>query len=199
MTVTSPSRSSLPPASSEAIALARLSRIAGAEGFLPDQQTGFRHHRCTADTIADVVSTVEDSRSKGEEAVLVLLDVRWTFRVRVRRATSDPRPVTVGVPQGCVLSPFLFSLEMAVLPATLPVDKRFPTQCSLNADDVALWVRGPRQNFSAITTSLQRSLKAVASFQMDIGLCHRQTRMLCWCTQGLQPGNASKGCFFETG
>ncbi|KAH6946651.1 hypothetical protein HPB50_014402 [Hyalomma asiaticum] len=42
-------------------------------------------------------------------------------------------------PQGSVLSPFLFNLVLAALPAALPVDRRYPTQCSLYADDVALW------------------------------------------------------------
>ncbi|KAH7933986.1 hypothetical protein HPB49_020093 [Dermacentor silvarum] len=40
----------------EAIALARLEWVARACGFLADQQTGFRRRRCTADSIADVVS-----------------------------------------------------------------------------------------------------------------------------------------------
>ncbi|XP_037520770.1 uncharacterized protein LOC119397417 [Rhipicephalus sanguineus] len=160
--------------------------------------------------MADVVSTLENARSKGEVALLVLLDVQSafdglphtvmesaldalgitghlrafvsaflcqrTFRVRVGRASSDPRAVTAGVPQGSVLSPFLFNLVMAALPSTLPVDRRFPTQCSLYGDDVALWVRGPRRNFTAIRTSLQRSLNAVASFFKTIGLTLSPTK-----------------------
>lgn len=188
----------------EAIALARLNWIAGAKDFLPEQQTGFRRHRCTADSIADVVSTLEEAKRNGEVALLVLLDVQSAFdslphiaiesaldtlgivsclrtfisaflakrtlRVRVRRALSDPRPVTAGVPQGSVLSPFLFNLVLAGLPTAMPADKRYPTQCSLYADDVALWVKGPRQNFTAIRRSLQRSLDAVVSFFKAIGL-----------------------------
>ncbi|XP_037501849.1 uncharacterized protein LOC119375889 [Rhipicephalus sanguineus] len=173
-------------------------------------QTGFRRHRCTADSIADVVSTLEEARSKGEVALLVLLDVQSAFdglphmviesaldalgitgflrafiraflagrtlRVRVGRAVSDPRPVTAGVPQGSVLSPFLFNLVLAGLPGMLPVDKRYPTQCSLYADDVALWVRGPRRNLTAIRRSLQRSLDAVTSFFRTIGLIVSPTK-----------------------
>ncbi|XP_037508119.1 uncharacterized protein LOC119383914 [Rhipicephalus sanguineus] len=189
--------------------MALIALNAGAEDFLPEQHTGFRRHRCTADCIADVVSTLENARSKGEVALLVLLDVQsafdgppraviesaldalgitghlrafvsaflcqQTFRVRVERASSDPRAVTAGVLQGSVLSPFLFNLLMAA-PFTLPVDKRFPTQCSLYADDVALWVRGPRRNFTAIRTSIQRSLNAVASFSVTIGLTLSPTK-----------------------
>ncbi|XP_037503495.1 uncharacterized protein LOC119378407 [Rhipicephalus sanguineus] len=157
----------------EAIALARLSWIAGATEFLSEQQTGFRCHRCTADSIADVVSTLEEARSKGEVALLVLLDVQSAFeglphmviesaldalgitgflrafisafldgrtlRVRIGRAVGDPSSVTAGVAQGSVLSTFLFNLVLAGLPEMLPVDNRYPTQCSLYAEDVALW------------------------------------------------------------
>uniref|UniRef100_L7LZH7 Putative tick transposon n=1 Tax=Rhipicephalus pulchellus TaxID=72859 RepID=L7LZH7_RHIPC len=99
-----------------------------------------------------------------------------TLRVRVRGAICEPRPVTGGVPQGSVLSPFLFNLVLAGLPATLPVDKRYPTLCSLYADDVALWVRGPRRNLTAIRRSLQRSLDAVANFFKAIGLVVSPTK-----------------------
>ncbi|KAH7940988.1 hypothetical protein HPB49_008736 [Dermacentor silvarum] len=59
----------------ESVALARLEWIAQALDFFPEQQTGFRRHRCTADSIADVVSSLEDVRGSGEVALLVLLDV----------------------------------------------------------------------------------------------------------------------------
>ncbi|XP_037520707.1 uncharacterized protein LOC119397346 [Rhipicephalus sanguineus] len=194
----------------EARALARFSWIAGATEFLSEQQTGFRRHRCTADSIADVVSTLEEVRSKDKVALLVLMDVQSAFdglphmviesaldalgitgflrafiraflagrtlRVRVGCAVSDPRTVTAGVPQGSVLSPFLFNLVLAGLPGMLPVDKRYPTQCSLYADDVALWVRGPRRNLTAIRRSLQRSLDAVTSFFRTIGLIVSPTK-----------------------
>ncbi|KAH7933880.1 hypothetical protein HPB49_018812 [Dermacentor silvarum] len=131
----------------EAIALARLEWVARACGFLADQQTGFRRRRCTADSIADVVSTLEDARASGDLAMLLLIDVKGAFdglphavvqqaldllgiggnlrrflssflndrtlRVRVGHARSTPRPVAAGVPQGSVVSPFLFNLALA--------------------------------------------------------------------------------------
>ncbi|KAH7967421.1 hypothetical protein HPB49_024672 [Dermacentor silvarum] len=63
----------------EAIALARLEWVARACGFLADQQTGFRRRRCTADSIADVVSTLEDARASGDLAMLLLIDVKGAF------------------------------------------------------------------------------------------------------------------------
>ncbi|KAH7934793.1 hypothetical protein HPB52_000490 [Rhipicephalus sanguineus] len=163
----------------EQVALKRLEWIADQLYFFPVQQTGFRRHRCTADSISDVVVTLEDARSCGDVAMLLLLDVESafdglphevvegaldrlgisgslrsfvtaflsgrTFCVRVGRETSRPRHITAGVPQGSVLSPFLFNMAMAGLPASLPTGTRFPTRCSVYADDVALWARGPSQ------------------------------------------------------
>ncbi|KAH7949833.1 hypothetical protein HPB49_015698 [Dermacentor silvarum] len=63
----------------EAIALARLEWVARACGFLADQQTGFRRRRCTADSIADVVSTLEDARASGDLAMLLRIDVKGAF------------------------------------------------------------------------------------------------------------------------
>ncbi|XP_037508982.1 uncharacterized protein LOC119385652 [Rhipicephalus sanguineus] len=178
----------------EKMALERLEWIADHLGFFPEQQTGFRRHRCTADSISDVVATLEDARSCGDVVMLLLLDVESafdglphvvveaaldqlgisgslrgfvtaflsgrTFRVRVGRETSQPRDITAGVPQGSVLSPFLFDMALAGLPASLPTDTRFPAHCSVYADDVALWVRGPRRSIPAIRRSLQTSLEA---------------------------------------
>ncbi|KAH7937258.1 hypothetical protein HPB49_009849 [Dermacentor silvarum] len=188
----------------ETVVLERLNWIAGAVDFLPEQQTGFCRHRCTANSIADVISTLEEARSNGEVALLILLDIQSAFdglphsvienaldglgivgclrqfvssfltgrtlRVRVGRTLSSPRRVTMGVPQGSVLSPFLFNTALAGLPAAIPADPRFPTQCAIYADDVALWAHGPRCKLQSIQSSLQRSLDAVASYFRGIGL-----------------------------
>nr|XP_037288951.1 uncharacterized protein LOC119181810 [Rhipicephalus microplus] len=188
----------------EKVALERLEWIAGQLEFFPEQLTGFRRHRCTADSISDVVSTLEDAKSCGDVAMLLLLDVESafdslphevvetsldrfgvqgclrsfvtafltgrTFRVRVGKETSKPRDITAGVPQGSVLSPFLFNLAMAGLPASLPTGTRLPAHCSVYADDVALWARGPRRSVPAIRTSLQAALDAVSAYLSGIGL-----------------------------
>nr|XP_050041161.1 uncharacterized protein LOC126538348 [Dermacentor andersoni] len=93
-----------------------------------------------------------------------------TFRVRVGQALSTPRVIATGVPQGSVLSPFLFNAALAGLPAALPADTRYHTQCSIYADDVALWVRGPRRCFPAVRRSLQGALDAVTTFLGRVGL-----------------------------
>ncbi|XP_037558020.1 uncharacterized protein LOC119435164 [Dermacentor silvarum] len=63
----------------ETLVLVRLQWIARVLEFFPEQQTGFRSRRCTADSIGDVVSTLEQARSEGEAALLVLLDVQSAF------------------------------------------------------------------------------------------------------------------------
>nr|XP_037285064.1 uncharacterized protein LOC119177995 [Rhipicephalus microplus] len=92
-----------------------------------------------------------------------------TFCVRVGGQTSQSRVITTGVPQGSVLSPFIFNMAFAGLPASLPTDTRFPAQCSAYADDVALWARGPRRSIPAIRRSLQAALYAVIAFLGRIG------------------------------
>ncbi|XP_070378184.1 uncharacterized protein [Dermacentor albipictus] len=75
-----------------------------------------------------------------------------SFRVRVGKVLSDPRDITSG------------------LAAALPADSRYPVCCAIYADDVALWIRGPRRSIAAIRGSLQRALEAVISFLGGIGL-----------------------------
>ncbi|XP_075740411.1 uncharacterized protein LOC142786677 [Rhipicephalus microplus] len=54
--------------------------------------------------------------------------------------------------------------------ASLPTETRFPARCSVYADDVALWVRGPRGSIQAIRRSLQAALDAVITYLGGIGL-----------------------------
>nr|XP_050046349.1 uncharacterized protein LOC126543263 [Dermacentor andersoni] len=184
--------------------LSRLEWIAAQLKYFAEQQSGFRHKRSTGDSIVDEVGTLEDARSSGDVAMLLLLDVQsafdrmshevieaaldcpgvtgclrgfisaflvgWSFRVRLGKVLSDPRDITSCVPQGSVLSPFLFNLALKGLAAALPTDSRYPVCCAIYVDDVALWVRGPRRSIAAIRGSLQRALEAVISFLGGIGL-----------------------------
>ncbi|XP_072143754.1 uncharacterized protein [Dermacentor andersoni] len=63
----------------ESMALNRLEWIASALDALAPEQSGFRRLRSTADSIADVVATLEHAASRHEAAYLVLLDVERAF------------------------------------------------------------------------------------------------------------------------
>ncbi|KAH7937438.1 hypothetical protein HPB49_012439 [Dermacentor silvarum] len=63
----------------ERVALARLEWIAAQLQFFTEEQTGFRCYCCTADSIADVVATLEDAKRCGDVAMLLLLDVESAF------------------------------------------------------------------------------------------------------------------------
>ncbi|KAH7945596.1 hypothetical protein HPB49_013241 [Dermacentor silvarum] len=108
-------------------------------------------------------------RSPGDVGILSTLPPDLSFPVRVGQELSEPRDITTGVPQESVLSPFLFDMARACLPASLPADPRFPVRCSIYADDVALRTRGPRKFMPFIRCSLQRALDAVTAYLGGIG------------------------------
>ncbi|XP_075545999.1 uncharacterized protein LOC142579529 [Dermacentor variabilis] len=63
----------------EKMALSRLEWIAAQLKYFAEEQSGFRQKRSTADSIADVVATLEDARGSGDVAMLLLLDVQSAF------------------------------------------------------------------------------------------------------------------------
>ncbi|XP_072145145.1 uncharacterized protein [Dermacentor andersoni] len=93
-----------------------------------------------------------------------------TAAVRVGGTVGSPRPVSCGVPQGSVLSPFLFNLALAPIIECIPKTGRFPVRAVLYADDIALFVRGPPSSTAAMRNQLQAALDIVANFLRAIGL-----------------------------
>ncbi|XP_065311909.2 uncharacterized protein [Dermacentor albipictus] len=93
-----------------------------------------------------------------------------TAAVRVGGTVGSPRPVSCGVPQGSVLSPFLFNLALAPIIECIPKTGRFPVRAVLYADDIALFVRGPTSATAAMRNQLQAALDIVANFLRAIGL-----------------------------
>jgi hypothetical protein len=60
-----------------------------------------------------------------------------TFKVLFEGEQSNARPITIGVPQGGILSPLLFNVLMSDFPQTEGV------HCSIYADDIAIYASGP--------------------------------------------------------
>lgn len=68
------------------------------------------------------------------------------------------------------MSPFLFNIAFTGLAVALPVETRSPLRCTIYADDVALWGRGPRRCLRSIHGALQMALEAALTFLDGIGL-----------------------------
>lgn len=188
----------------EAMALRRLRWIATATNAFPPEQSGFRPRRCTFDSLADVIATLEEAKYRGDYGILVLLDVRSAFdclphasildalrdlgvcgrmfdylesflgdrtlRVRVGSTISGPHSVTAGVPQGSILSPFLFNLALAKLPDYIPCNTACEVHVAIYADDIALFACGPGRHRAALLESLQVAIDAVDAFLNGVGL-----------------------------
>ncbi|KAH7932686.1 hypothetical protein HPB49_000976 [Dermacentor silvarum] len=115
------------------------------------KQTGFRRRRCTADSIADVVSTLEDARASGDLAMLLLIDVKGAFD---------------GLPHAVVQQ----ALDLLGIGGNL---RRF---LSSFLNDRTLRVRvgharsTPRPSSRHVCLALQRALDTTAAYLGSIGL-----------------------------
>ncbi|XP_037556838.1 uncharacterized protein LOC119433660 [Dermacentor silvarum] len=83
----------------ERVGLVRFQWILVQMQFFPAEQSGFRHYRCTADAIAEVLATLEDVRSSGDVVMLLLLDVESAFD-GLQHAVVEPALDRLGI-NGC--------------------------------------------------------------------------------------------------
>lgn len=171
----------------EAMALARLNWIVSVGNVLGPEQSGFRRLHSTADSLADVITTLENAVLKGKAGYLILLDVKSAFdslphwaitqalpaigvqkrllkyliaflttcsiHVCVGSILSSPYPVLTGVPQGSVISPFLFNLVLSK--KCVPTSSRHFVKMAIYADDVALFATAPTRGGSSSLRELQ--------------------------------------------
>ncbi|XP_050046381.1 uncharacterized protein [Dermacentor andersoni] len=157
--------------------------LGGPCPWLPGRRAdGFRRRRCTADEVC----ALEEAKACGDAVLLVLLEIKGAFDCLphpvVQRALDllgingnlrhfissfleEP-----GVPQGSAVSPFLFDLALARLPAALPIDPHYPVNASIYADDIALWVRSPPHSHRSARSALQRALDTTAAYLSSISL-----------------------------
>ncbi|XP_077516753.1 uncharacterized protein LOC144127718 [Amblyomma americanum] len=148
----------------EAIALFRLTWIARVTNFLPEQLTGFRRGRCTADSIVDLVSTLEDARHDGDAVMLVLLNVKAAFDTLPHSVIPEPPGShwpSAGIYPSLPPGPHLPDSSRRT--TKLPTARR-------SRNDVALWVRGTPRRIRSMRTSLQRALDAAQAYLSSIGL-----------------------------
>ncbi|KAH7958828.1 hypothetical protein HPB49_005571 [Dermacentor silvarum] len=92
------------------------------------------------------------------------------FRVRVGGSTSSPRSISVDVPQGSVLSPFLSNLALARLPDFIPRTLPCDVRLAIYADDLSLFAVGPTSSGRLVRQSIQGAINAIDSYLPGIGL-----------------------------
>ncbi|KAH7937243.1 hypothetical protein HPB49_009453 [Dermacentor silvarum] len=116
---------------------------------------------CVCDRLFTYVSAFLGSRS---------------FRVHIGGSTSSPHSISIGVPQGSVLSPFLFNLALARLSDFIPCTLPFDVRLAIYADDLALLAVGPTSSGKQVHQSVQGAINAVDSYLTGIGLNHSPSK-----------------------
>ena len=95
-------------------------------------------------------------------------------KVKFNEAVSDPKGISIGVPQGSILGPLLFIIYLNDLPLVIHNCK-----VSCYADDTAIYVSGPDCN--TVRGDLQEGLTRVAFWLKGnkLSLDVTKTKVLC--------------------
>ena len=85
-----------------------------------------------------------------------------TFQVKIGKTASTTKTLHNGIPQGCIISPFLFNLMLHDIPTSPTVNSL------LYADDYLLWKSG--RNLKFISNSVQNHLNVINKWFNSWGL-----------------------------
>nr|XP_050023980.1 uncharacterized protein LOC126518178 [Dermacentor andersoni] len=118
-----------------------------------------------------IIQTLPELRVTGRlfDYVAAVLSNR-TLGVRVGDVLSAPRSLTSGVPQGSVITPFLFNLALARLPDYIPKMTAHEVRVAIYADGIAPFACGPTGLGFQVRESLQSAINAVDEYLASIGL-----------------------------
>ncbi|GFT18704.1 probable RNA-directed DNA polymerase from transposon X-element [Trichonephila clavipes] len=156
----------------EFVLLQRLNQHCTAFNFIIPQQCGFRPKCSTVHQLLRVTELIHSGFAKHEATGILFLDIAkafdkiWhsflsdrTFRVRVDKTLSSPRPIRSGLPQGSLSSPLLFTLYVNDTPQT------DLSHLAMFADDTAIITQNKR--FSVVISNLQHCISLLELWLTD--------------------------------
>ncbi|GFU75266.1 RNA-directed DNA polymerase from mobile element jockey, partial [Trichonephila clavipes] len=134
--------------------------------------SGFAKHEATGILFLDIAKAFDKIWHDGLLIKLIRLDFpapliksihsflsHRSFRVRVDRILSSPRPIRSGLPQGSLSSPLLFTLYVNDIPQT------DSSHLAMFADDTAVISQNKR--FSVVISNLQHYISSLELWLND--------------------------------
>ncbi|GFT24028.1 RNA-directed DNA polymerase from mobile element jockey [Trichonephila clavipes] len=134
--------------------------------------SGFAKHEATGILFLDIAKAFDKISHEGLLIKLIRLDfpapliksihsflIHRSFRVRVDRILSSPRPIRSGLPQGSLSSPLLFTLYVNDIPQT------DSSHLAMFADDTAVISQNKR--FSVVISNLQHYISSLELWLND--------------------------------
>uniref|UniRef100_A0A803JVT7 Reverse transcriptase domain-containing protein n=1 Tax=Xenopus tropicalis TaxID=8364 RepID=A0A803JVT7_XENTR len=161
---------SLLPLASKLLELLVFSRVTNffcTHNLLDPMQSGFRPAHSTETALCRVANDLQTAKAKGRYSVLILLDLSSAFDtvdhsvlMQIPNKSSTPVPLSVGVPQGSVLGPLLFSLYTLSLGDLI---SSFGLKYHLYADDIQIYLDSPALT-ADVQTQICNCLLAISSW-----------------------------------
>ncbi|GFU22890.1 probable RNA-directed DNA polymerase from transposon X-element [Trichonephila clavipes] len=146
--------------------------------------SGFAKHEATSILFLDIAKAFDKIWHDGLLIKLIRLDfpapliksihsflLHRSFRVRVDRILSSPRPIRSGLPQGSLSSPLLFTLYVNDIPQT------DSSHLAMFADDTAVISQNKR--FSVVISNLQHYISSLELWLNDCKIKVNASKSAC--------------------